>query len=265
MSKDSILDRFNKDAVIMFIGAHPDDETTISPLLAYAADTCREVFVVSLTRGESGWNLHTEDLTRTLAQVRTAELHAAAKIIGCTPVLFDYINGCSQAHPQGLAVLDLEDQARARRTAEGGVDASPEAVLERWTRQNGDPTVPLVRFFQEKRPDLVITLEPEKGFTGHREHIAMTRVLIKALEEYNRTAQHKTALYYAHNSSDNVPNAQRIMTESLNAAGGKDYRTIAVDSRACYESQYGTRGSETAARYRTPWLDQQLISFAGTL
>lgn len=266
MTADSILDRFQEDAVVMFVGAHPDDETTVSPLLAYAVDCCRQVFVVSLTRGESGWNLHKEDLTRTLAQVREAELRAATKVLGCTPVLFDYINSRTRAHPDGLAVLDCEKEAAVRWHSEGARDTSIQAICERWVRQGGDPVARLVQLFQDKQPVAVLAFEPDKGFTNHEEHKAMAQVVLKALGEYNQSAQSaasKAALYYVHNPSDTAPGAERIMTESLNTAGGKDYSRIANESQACYESQFGTRSSELQARYHDEWHGQQLIQFAG--
>ena len=44
----------------------------------------------------------------------------------------------------------------------------------------------------------------------------------------------------------------------------KDYRKVADASQDFYESQYGTRGSDRAARYLYAHHDQQLIECAGT-
>ncbi len=256
---DSILDRFQPDAVVMFVGVHPDDETLISPLLAFAADRCREVIVFSLTRGESGWNLHKENLTRTLAQVREAELQAAAKILGATPIAFDYINGTTQAHPDGLAVLDLEQQAATRRQAPGGHDASPEASRQRWTRQTGDPLPRLVQLLQQKRPTVIFALDPEKGVTGHTEHIALAPIALDAFRQYNRTARPKAVFYYVYDTADTGAGAERILTENLNKIGGRDYVRIAYESQTCYETQYGTRGSERSRKNVGHRHAQQLI------
>ncbi len=259
---DSILDRFHRDAVVMFVGPHPDDETVVSPLLAFAVDRCREVFVVSLTRGEAGWNLHKEDLARTLAQVREAELRAAARVLGFTPVVLDYINGQSQAHPDGLAVLEREPEAFARWRSGGGPGESTEAVRRRWTSQAGDPLQRLVRLFREKKPTVVLTYDPDKGFTNHVEHKALAPVVLEAVREHNRSAATRAVLYYAYNPADTVPDAERIMTRSLCEAGAKDYRGIAWESRACYESQFGTRGSARRDEQAALWQDQQLVKLA---
>ena len=249
---NSILDLIQPDAVVMFVGVHPDDETLVAPLLAYAADRCREVIMFSLTQGESGWNLHKEDLTRTMAQVRHAEFRAAAEILACTPIMFDYVNGTSKAHPDGLAVLDLEDQAKTRRTAPGGHDASPEAARQRWTSQNGDPVARLAQLFGEKQPDLLITFDPEKGYTGHTEHIALVPIVLEAARQYNRNARKPAELYYFYNPDDNVEDAEIVVSRKLNEAGDKDYLKLSLESKACYQSQYGTRGSERSLKSLTP-------------
>jgi LmbE family N-acetylglucosaminyl deacetylase len=260
----SILDRFQPDAVAIFVGSHADDEHTVGALLAFAADRCREVIVVSLTRGESGWNLHREDLTRTLAEVRRQEFESAVRTLGCVPLMFDYINGTSKAHPQGLAVQEYEDAALARwRAVRGRTDHSPEGIIQRWTRETGDPAARLVRLFREKEPSLVIADEPAKGYSNHPEHQATGRLTLQALAEYNRTARRKASLYWSHCPADTVPTAERITTESLSQLGGQEYRRIADQSQDFYESQYGSRGSERAAKYLYLWHDQQLIEPAG--
>ncbi|MBN2583730.1 MAG: PIG-L family deacetylase [Planctomycetes bacterium] len=265
MAAESILDRFQEDTVVVYVGAHPDDEHTVGPLLAYAADCCREVTVVCLTRGESGWNLHKEDLTRTLGDVRQAEFEAAVRTLGCTPMMLDYVNGTSKAHPDGLAVQDYEDTAITRwRATRGDGSNSVESIRARWTRETGDPVDRLAQIFQEKQPTVVIAFEPGKGYTNHPEHVAMALVTRDALAKHNQSAKVKATLYWSHNPTDDVPGAERIMTDALSKAGGKDYRKIADTSQDFYESQYGSRGSERAAKNLYHHHDQQLIECVGT-
>jgi LmbE family N-acetylglucosaminyl deacetylase len=238
------LDNVSPKAVIVFVGAHPDDETTISPLLAYCARRCREVLVISLTRGQAGSNSGREDLTRTLAEVRTAELAAAMKILGCTPVTYEYINGLSKAHPDGLAVLEPLDVALARWQAIDHNGQTPAMHYDRWTAEAGDPAERLLKLLQDKRPDVVIALEIEKGFTDHPEHVTATMAARKALALYNRQARHPAALYYAYPNDRPVDGAETLTTEQLNRLGGEDYGAIAWESWRCYESQYGFNGGQ---------------------
>lgn len=257
MSSAAFLDRLKQDDVLVFAGTHPDDETTIGPLLAHCAERCREVVVISLTRGESGRNLNKEDRTQTLAQVRDKEFNAAVRKLGCTPVMFDYVNGTSRAHPEGLAVLDLEEEAHKRWRAAGRQD--PKSIYARWTEQTGNPTETLLAFLREKQPAVVITFDLEKGFSGHPEHVAMAQVTLDAVRAYNRSVEPKLALYCAYWPSETVEGAERIHTSDLVRAGGKDYLALAAECRSLYESQFGPRGSEKSAHYIGEGVQQCLL------
>jgi len=238
MKRDSFIGGLRQEDVLVFVGAHPDDETLAGPLLAYCADRCRELVVVSLTKGESGWNLGKEDLTQTLAQVRAKEFESAVRTLGGTAVTFDYVNGRSRAHPQGLAVLELKDAGHRRWTAPGGRDTTAEAIYERWTEEDGDPAVKLADFLRERKASLVIALEPEKGVTNHLEHVAATRAVIAAVGQCNRQGGPKLCLHYVVGASDAPEAAERIATSDLSAAGGRDYGRIAQKAKAFYVSQF---------------------------
>jgi LmbE family N-acetylglucosaminyl deacetylase len=238
MGRDSFVERLQDKDVVVFVGAHPDDETLVGPLLAYCADRCRQLVVVSLTKGESGWNLGREDLTQTLAQVREKEFDAAVRALGGTAVTFDYVNGTSRAHPQGLAVLDLEETAHRRWRAQGGRHQTADAAYQRWTEQDGDPAAKLAELFREKDATLVIALEPEKGVTNHEEHVAATRAVIAAVKHCSRQGARKPSLYYVVPSSEAPQGAEHIATSDLTAAGSKDYGQIAQQSKAFYLSQF---------------------------
>jgi LmbE family N-acetylglucosaminyl deacetylase len=238
MDQEPLIKRLAKKDVVVFVGAHPDDETLVGPVLAFCADQCRELVVVSLTKGESGWNLAKEDLTQTLAQVRWKEFVSAVRTLGGTPIAFDYVNGTSKAHPEGLAVLDLEETAVARWRAPGGREQTADAIYERWTGEAGDPAGELARLFREKDATIVIALEPEHGVTNHLEHVAATRAVIAAVRECSRQREDGLLLYYVVRPSEAPERAEHIATSELNAAGGKDYGQIAHESRAFYVSQY---------------------------
>jgi LmbE family N-acetylglucosaminyl deacetylase len=241
MVQTSIMEQLDRDAVIVFVGAHPDDETLIGPLLAYAADHCKEAVAVSVTKGESGWNLYKEDLTQTLAQVRQKEFLSAMSILKVTPVMLSYINGLTTAHPEGLAVLDPEAAALKRWKAGGAHDPTPESACARWTREGGDPAEKLAALFRQKPPTVVVTFDPETGYTRHVEHKAVSMVTLKGVQEYNRSAGRKVALYYTVPSSTKADNLQVVCVEDLTTTGPRDYARVARESGGCYRSQFRPR------------------------
>ena len=237
MTYTPFLDRLDANAGVVFVGAHPDDETLIGPLLAYAADHGKEAVVISLTPGESGWNLDKEDLTRTLAQVRQEEFQAAMALLRVTPVMMGYVNGLSKAHPRGLAVSETEKPALARWRSDGSRNETPQDILARWTRENGDPARRLADYLRRKQPAAVITFDPQTGFTKHLEHMAASMAVLDAVGEYNRSAVRKAALYYAIPAVVQAEGVHSILVEDLTKAGPRDYEYVARESINCYKSQ----------------------------
>ncbi|NLW49930.1 MAG: PIG-L family deacetylase [Candidatus Brocadiaceae bacterium] len=240
-------DGLRPEDVVLFAGAHPDDETVIGPLLAYCADRCRRVVVLSLTRGESGHNLTREDMTHTLSQVREMEFRASVGAFGGLPIMLDYVNGTSRAHPGGLAVLDLRPEAHKRWRAAGR--ETPEQIRTRWTEQTGDPVEAVLALLRANKPSAVITLDLERGFTDHVEHIALAHITRDAVSAYNREADAKATLYYAYDPKGDVQEGEHILTSDLNRLGGKDYFAVAAECRVIYESQFGPRGSQESTNY----------------
>jgi LmbE family N-acetylglucosaminyl deacetylase len=133
---------------LMAILAHPDDETLgIGGLLAKYAHDGACTYILTATRGERGWNgpeAENPGLT-VLGQRRTAELQAAANILGVHEVRFmDYIDGD----------LDQADPA--------------EAVGK------------IVAYLRAVRPQVVVTFDPF-GAYGHPDHIAICQFTQAAL------------------------------------------------------------------------------------
>ena len=69
----TIVERILHGSPLLFIGAHPDDELIVGPLLAFAAETST-AHVVCVTQGQSGWNLAATVPDRSLGQLRVEEL-----------------------------------------------------------------------------------------------------------------------------------------------------------------------------------------------
>lgn len=130
---------------LLFIGAHPDDETFFAAgtIAKCVAEQVR-VAVICATRGERG---STADLCtiEKLPRVREAEMRRAMQILGV----------------QGLYFLPYEDQKLSA------------ALVEEIRRK-------LVEIIREERPDLVITFDPN-GTNQHSDHIAISRFALDAL------------------------------------------------------------------------------------
>ena len=255
----SLLDRVEDRTLTIFVGAHPDDETVIAPLLAWCADRGRALLLVSLTPGESGWNLHREDLSRTLADVRRAEFAASAAALGGEAIVYDYVNGTTRAHPEGLAVLDEEHAAVERWRSARQEDNSHDAIYARWTREAGDPAQRLLELFRQCQPNVIITFEPDHGVTGHPEHIAVSRATLAAARAHHRNAATPASLHYVHAPDRSLPNAERIETRALVRLTGKEYLAAAWASFACYPSQF-RQEPEQSPHLRRGWFDRSVLT-----
>ncbi len=130
---------------LLFIGAHPDDETFFAAgsFAKYVSEGA-EVSVLCATRGQLG---KTADLCskEELPQVREGELRAAMRALGVLDVeLLDYVDKQLSDAP----LMDIREQ--------------------------------LVRTIRRTRPQVVITFDPY-GANQHPDHIAISRYASDAL------------------------------------------------------------------------------------
>ena len=125
---------------VLMIWAHPDDETyLVGGLSAVLTDAGHRVVCVTATRGEAGMPDAAPRQLDRLAQVRTAELEAALRILGIEEHHWlDYPDG-------GCADVDTHEAADR-----------------------------IVAVVDDVRPDTVITFGPD-GFTGHPDHQTVSR------------------------------------------------------------------------------------------
>jgi LmbE family N-acetylglucosaminyl deacetylase len=133
---------------LMCVFPHPDDETLGmgSTLAKYAAEGIA-TYLVTATRGERCW---TDDPAaypgpQALGEIRTAELHAAAQVLGIHEVAsLDYIDG------------DLDQ-------------ADPAEVIGQ-----------IVAHIRRVRPQVIVTFGPD-GAYGHPDHIALSQFTSAAI------------------------------------------------------------------------------------
>ena len=147
------MDRFRDEREIeklklMCVLAHPDDESlgmggTLAKYASEGVCTC----LVTATRGERGWIGSETDYPgpEALGRLRTAELAAAARILGLQQIIF----------------LGYRDGELAQ--------VEPTKVVEQ-----------LVAHLRKLRPDVVITFDPF-GAYGHPDHIAISQLTTAAV------------------------------------------------------------------------------------
>ncbi len=142
---------------LLWVAAHPDDESMGGPVLARACvlheSACH--FVV-LNRGTGGECNLQEGCHPTLGDVRHGELVKSSRLYRSALEHYDFFN----------APLPVESFP------------SRQEIQKRW-RSEGDPAGIVARAIRRFQPDVVVTLDPYQGFTGHPEHQATARFAIR--------------------------------------------------------------------------------------
>jgi N-acetyl-1-D-myo-inositol-2-amino-2-deoxy-alpha-D-glucopyranoside deacetylase len=160
---------------LLLVHAHPDDEaiSTGGVMMKAKADGHR-VVLVTATRGEVG-EIHNMDEAESrprLAEIRTAELKAAAGILGVDRVeILGY---------RDSGMVDTDDNKDPRSFEQARLD---EAAGK------------LAAVIREERPDVVVTYA-EDGIYGHPDHVKAYHVTNAALDILQREGWSPAKLYY---------------------------------------------------------------------
>jgi LmbE family N-acetylglucosaminyl deacetylase len=142
-----------ESARVMWVGAHPDDETLAGPLLARACiELKRPCLLFVMTRGEGGRCPFKTGCSPDLGTVRAHELVRVAKAYGAE----------LEHHHFWNAPLP-----------ESSFPTRPE-IARRWLRAQ-DPAALIARAIRRFHPTILLTFDPEHGFTGHPEHQLASR------------------------------------------------------------------------------------------
>ncbi len=247
----SIRDRITEGKTLVFIGAHPDDEVLVGPLLAFAADHSA-AHVECITSGEAGWNLLGAVHDRTLGDLRCEELRKACGVLGASYHVLGYVNGNSTAHDAGIAVAEDEEAAVAR-WKDCELAEKPDEVLRRWSSTDG-PLAPRLQECIQTRPGcVVVTFDPIKGFTEHREHCAVGLAVNRLfrLGDSDGSCELDAEMYYVLSPDQAQPTDERIEGSVLTKYGRRDYVHTALKAQGLHETQCGKLGSEKNQRYIT--------------
>jgi LmbE family N-acetylglucosaminyl deacetylase len=203
------------EPVLLAVFAHPDDEASVSSVLAKYAAAGVRVYLATATDGRLGVNPHAGiPAGDSLAAVRARELQCASEKLGIEPPI----------------AFGLEDQLRM---GEG---------LPRHSEQLNELRERVKKLFAELQPDAVITWGPS-GWTGHPDHRLVSAVVTEVFQsrQWGRPAQ----LYYPAMPTGSVPAANPFPLATVDpqflpvkiAVSRHDYDK-AKQSWLCHRSQY---------------------------
>ncbi|GEM_PF-4204717 len=155
----SIFEALAQSKTVMYIGAHPDDENSIAAFLARSVGAGKKTYIVCFTRGENEPMDVGVPKGRPMAEARMRWLRDAAAILGAEPIQLPYTDG-----PSSVEELERGVIRYWRRTT------SLREVIAHWRTADRDPYEDMIRLIREKKPDLLLTWEKTRGWTGNAEH-----------------------------------------------------------------------------------------------
>jgi LmbE family N-acetylglucosaminyl deacetylase len=157
---------------LLAIFAHPDDES-FGPggTLAFYARQGVEIHLICATRGEAGKIPDSlNDGSKTVAELREAELRCAASVLGLKKIYFLDFRDSGMAgtpdnhHPNALSVAPVEDVAAK-----------------------------ITQLIRQIKPQVIITHDPKGGY-HHPDHIAIHKATVEAFHASNDPDRFKNDL-----------------------------------------------------------------------
>lgn len=182
-----------KDSVLLFVHAHPDDETTATgaTMAAYAREGAK-VHLLTLTRGEMGevipqhlrhlavGNPGCTDNGQALGEYRTGELEAATAQLGVASRFF-----LGQKPAFAPAAKSLYRDSGMVWGADGKPAPNPAASSDSLTAQPVEPQAQAIaNAIKAVKPDVLITYDADGGY-GHPDHKRTYEAVMAALGMLN--------------------------------------------------------------------------------
>jgi LmbE family N-acetylglucosaminyl deacetylase len=148
------------NGTILAVFAHPDDETTVGPLLAKYAAGGQEVYLVTITSGQKGTTPNTKLSGDELGAAREEELRCSARSLGIQPPIPMHYQD------QGISVPRVMEEIAGK----------------------------LREIVNEKKPQVVITWGAEE-VTDHPDHRAASNIATQVFQQRS-LLQHKPRKLY---------------------------------------------------------------------
>jgi len=199
--------------VLLAIFAHPDDETTISPILARYVREGIKVHLVIATDGRLGVNDHTDhEAGEGLVAMRKEEMKCAASELGVE-----------------LHHLNYHDQLKSGEGYDGHMPQARALIKE------------IYGLVETIKPDVIITWGPD-GSSNHIDHRLISATVTQVL--VSKVWDNPFALYYYGNPSENIEDAEAKILRgqdkkylATQIAYTEEDLKHAYNSRACHKTQ----------------------------
>jgi LmbE family N-acetylglucosaminyl deacetylase len=205
---------------ILAIFAHPDDEQSVSPVLAKYADAGVNIYVAIATDGRYGASEHFGvDDPDSLVAIRKDEITCMTSKLGINPPI----------------MMGLHDQLRMQE----GMDTM--------SLQLNAIKDEVIKLFNNLKPDIVITWGPS-GMTGHPDHRMIGNVVTEVFsaKKWNKPSR----LYYTELVSGSMPTGYTELSTvdisylNVRIPVSKEYIEKARAAWDCYKSQYTPEGAK---------------------
>jgi LmbE family N-acetylglucosaminyl deacetylase len=188
---------------LLAVFAHPDDETTVGPMLARYAAEGHDVYLASITSGQKGFRAHFNmPIGDALGAVREDELRCAARALGIhEPFLMGF-------EDQGISSHESAQRVAAR----------------------------LREIIRDTRADVIVTWGPD-GITGHPDH-RMTSNIVSVVFAEQRLLEYKPSKLYflAFPESRFAVNPDPLNRKRLFITVSDDFITTEIDCRGHLEA-----------------------------
>ncbi len=150
---------------ILWIGAHPDDESLIAPLLGQRClESTSRCSILVMTRGENGACVLPDGCGSDLGTLRVKELNAAAAKLGATA--------------EAWQLPDVMSDVAAQWDATAGEHAALLAELQ--------------QAIKAAAPTMILTFDPAHGSTCHPAHMTIASLVTEAVGRL----EHPSTLMY---------------------------------------------------------------------
>lgn len=199
-----------KKRTILFIGAHPDDETAISEVLTKYARLGNKVFVIIATNGKGGTRVTKIPEGDSLGAIRKMESACGCKALGIEPPIF-----------LGIERLDT-------KIGTGNYFKEHQRFMDSLKVR-----IPLIN------PDIIITAGPD-GDTHHAEHIVVGATVTELLLAEGWVKKYQLYHFAWKKGMESVDPGSYMDEQYVNVK--IDYTTEderkAIDALYCYATQY---------------------------
>lgn len=202
--------RTQNKRTILFVGAHPDDETAISEVLHKYARLGNKVFIMIATHGKDGTRVTKIPAGDSLGMLRRAESACGCKTLGAEPPIF-----------LGIERLDTK------------IGTGKYFKEHRRFMDSLRVKIPLIN------PDIIITAGPD-GDTHHSEHIVVGAAVTELLLAEGWVEKYPLYHFAWKKGAESVDDGSYMDDQYFNVKVGftAEDEKKAIEALNCYVTQY---------------------------